>query len=174
MKGAIIYQGKYGATQQYAQWLADETHLDVFPSSTISRNQLVPYNFLVIGSSVYIGKLQIRKWLKKNLPYLHGKKIFFFQVAGTSPTEIEKRKEYNLSGPREIMDHCECFFLPGKMNIKSLSWADRFMLRVGARLAKDPAVKKEMLTDYDHVSKAQIKEIATAIVTFLKMSPVMQ
>ena len=56
-------------------------NLPIAASDKIDGNDLSNYDFLVIGSSVYIGKVQISKWLKANLALLKGKKIFFFQVA---------------------------------------------------------------------------------------------
>ena len=171
MKGVIIYKGKYGATQKYAHWLAEETQFEVYPSSAINDEKLKKYDFFVIGSSVYIGKLQIGKWLKRNLPYLKGRKVFFFQVAGTPPDQEVKRKEYNLSGPRQIMDNCKCFYLPGKMIIKDLSWFERFMLKMGARIAKNPEDRKQMLSEYNDVHKENIREIAKAIQQFSISAP---
>src|SRR5690349_1298422 len=134
MNGLIIYKGKYGATGQYARWIAEETNLEHLPSSAMNGTRLDDYDFYIFGSSVYIGQIQLKKWLKKNLQYIRGKKIFFFQVAGTPPGEIETRQSYNKNSiPEELMANCEFYYFPGKMRMKDLSWADRFMLKMGAR-----------------------------------------
>lgn len=164
MKGIIIYKGRYGATQQYAEWLGAALNLETKPAAAINDESLAGYDYLIIGASVYIGKLEIKKWLKKNQAYLAGKKIFVFQVAGTPPVEKEKRESYNNGSiPEGIMENCEFYFLPGRMNIRKLSWIDRFMLKMGARLTKDPARKKAMLTDYDNVAKEHLKNIISAV-----------
>ena len=168
MKGIIIYQGKYGATKQYALWSGKALDLPVMSSKNIKGPHLKHYDFIVIGTSVYIGRLQIRKWLKKNFAFIMDKKIFLFQVAGTPPSETEKRQAYNLSGiPKEIMSNCEFYFLPGRMSMQKLSWLDRFMLKMGARLAKDPADRKTMLTDYDNVKKEHLTGMLTGIKAYL-------
>jgi hypothetical protein len=51
---------------------------------------------------------------------------------------------------------------------RKLSWIDRFMLKMGARLAKDPADRKNMLTDYDDVRKENLREITAAIRKFME------
>lgn len=169
MKGIIIYKGKYGATQQYAAWLGVELNLEVASANEISRERLVQYDYLLIGTSVYIGKLQMQKWLRNNLPFIRGKKIFLLQVAGTPPAEKEKRQAYNLSGiPKELISQCEFYFLTGRMIRSKLSWIDKFMLKMGARLAKDPADRKNMLTDYDDVRKENLREITAAIRKFME------
>jgi menaquinone-dependent protoporphyrinogen IX oxidase len=167
MKGIIIYKGKYGATLQYAEWLGEDLRLPVRTAEHIKEAQLNQYDFLLIGSSVYIGKLQIRKWLERNRTFLRNKKIFMFQVAGTPPSEKEKRQTYNRSSiPEAIINSCEFYFLPGKMVVKKLSWKDRFMLKLGARSTKDPAAKKAMLTDYDDVRKENIEQLVNRVREF--------
>lgn len=119
MKGVIIYKGRYGATKQYAEWLEEELKIPVFSAENI-QEEISDYDFLIIGSSVYIGKLVIRNWLKKNLRSISNKKIFFFQVSGTPPHETEKLETYLRSGiSKEMRQKIEVFFLPGKLDIKN-------------------------------------------------------
>ncbi|MGZ8559618.1 MAG: flavodoxin domain-containing protein, partial [Chitinophagaceae bacterium] len=167
MKGIIVYKGKYGATMQYAQWLAEELNLLTFNVDGVPPETLLNFDFMIIGSSVYIGKLQISKWLGENLAAIRDKKIFFFQVAGTPPEETEKVQAYIRSGvPAEILGQAEVFFYPGKMIFKELSWKDRLMLKMGARLTKDPAARKTMLTDYNRVKKENISGLVDAVNKF--------
>ena len=160
MNAIIIYKGKYGATKQYANWLGQEFKIPVREAGSIRGEQLNYCDALLIGTSVYIGKLQIKNWLKKNLAFIQDKKIFFFQVAGTPPEQVDKRQTYNLEGiPNELMGKCAFYFLPGRLIIEKLSWWDRFMLKMGARLVKDPNERKNMLTNYDQVKKQNLNEL---------------
>ena len=169
MKGVIIYKGKYGATQQYAEWLSSELQLPVIPSENISGESLKAYDFFILGSSVYIGKLQLKKWLQKNSPFLLRKHIFFFQVAGTDPKEKTKRQAYNDTGiPDELTGKLYTFFLPGRLKIDKLSWRDRLLLRIGARLAKNEEEKVIMLTDYDYVQKEELSVLINSVQSILK------
>ncbi|MEO7922943.1 MAG: flavodoxin domain-containing protein [Chitinophagaceae bacterium] len=169
MKGIIIYKGKYGATEQYAKWLSDELELPMASADKINGNQLKRFDFFILGTSVYIGKLQLSSWLKKNFAHLEGKKIFFYQVAATPPEQTQKRESYNRSGiPSQLALKFTCYFLAGKCIGRDLSWKDRFLLKMGARLAKDPADKKNMLTDFDHVNKKNIAELLSDIKIYLK------
>lgn len=164
MKAIIIYKGKYGATRQYAEWLGYELNLPVVTANEINGVTLIPYDLLILGTSIYVGKFQLKSWLKHNLSFIRDKKIFLFQVAGTPPEETEKRENYNQQNiPPPIRQQCTVFNLPGRMNVKKLSWKDRWVLRMGARLAKDPADKANMLTDYDGVKKEFIRDIIRAV-----------
>ena len=154
MKGLVIYKGRYGATKQYAVWIGQELQLTVASADRFPTDELSKYDYFILGSSVYIGKLEIKNWLAKNLGVLLNKKIFLFQVAGTPAALVEKRKTYNeASVPKAIIKQIDFFYLPGRMIMRNLSRWDRFLLKLGARLAKDVAEKERMLTDFDAVKK---------------------
>jgi len=164
MKGIIVYKGKYGATKQYADWLARELQLPVFSADNIRALQLREYDVILIGTSVYIGKLKIAAWIKENQSILEGKKLFLFLVSGTNPTEREKLDAYVKSGiPDDIRVRCKIYFLPGRVILEKLSWKDRLLLNMGARLAKNSAGKKNKPVDFDDVKKEHLSEMIGAV-----------
>ena len=172
MKGLVIYKGKYGATKQYAMWIGQELQLPVASADRFHINELSKYDFFILGSSVYIGKLEIKDWLKKNFPALQNKKIFLFQVAGSPVEQIEKRKSYNEASlsPAILGNIQFYYYLSGRMIMRNLSGWDRFMLNMGAKLTKDPVEKKIMLTDFDHVKKENILPVIDAINRFKEVN----
>ena len=171
MKGLVIYKGKYGATKQYAMWIGQELHLPVASADRFHTNELMNYDYFILGSSVYIGKLEIKDWLKKNFYVLQNKTIFFFQVAASPVEQIEKRQDYNKASlSHSILKNIQFYYLPGRMIMRNLSVWDRFMLKMGAKLAKDPLEKKAMLTDFDHVKKENILPVIDAIRRFKEVN----
>ncbi|HEX7905150.1 MAG TPA: flavodoxin domain-containing protein [Chitinophagaceae bacterium] len=171
MKGVIIYKGKYGATRQYSQWLGWELNLPVVEADNMLGQKLKDFTYLLIGTSVYIGKLQISQWLRINRAALLDKKIFFFQVAGTPANQIDKLNSYYQSGvPEEIRKNSEVFFLEGKLIMQDLSRWDRFMLKMGARLTGDPGAKKAMLTDYNHVTRERIIPLVKSVQQYISVA----
>src|SRR4030095_4557734 len=171
MKGLVIYKGKYGATKQYAMWIGQELRLPVASADRFPVDELPKYDYFILGSSVYIGKLEIKDWLKKNFNALMNKKIVFFQVAASPPEQIEKRESYNKASlPPDILKRIQFYYLPGRMIMRNLSGWDKFMLKMGARLTKDPLEKKAMLTDFDHVKKEKILPVIDAIRVFKKVN----
>ena len=176
MKGLVIYKGKYGATKQYAMWIGQELQLPVASADRFPVEELPNYDYFILGSSVYIGKLEIKDWLKKNFPALQNKKIFLFQVAASPIEQIEKRKSYNKASlsPAILGNIQFYYYLSGRMIMRNLSGWDRFMLNMGAKLTKDPVEKKRMLTDFDQVKKENIFPIIEAVRTFTEINdPVM-
>jgi len=170
MKGLVIYKGKYGATKQYAMWIGQELELPVASADRFPVDELPKYDYFILGSSVYIGKLEIKDWLKKNFKVLQNKKIFFIQVAASPIEQIEKRESYNKASlPATILEKIRFYYLPGRMIMRNLSAWDRFMLKMGARFAKDPLEKKTMLTDFDQVKKGNILPVIEAVKNFAKI-----
>jgi menaquinone-dependent protoporphyrinogen IX oxidase len=167
MKGVVIYNGNYGATKQYAEWIGKKLNLSIINSHDISGSQLTNYSFIVLGSSVYFGKLLLSKWLKENLSFLHNKRLFLFSVSGTPPDQTQVLQGYiQNSVPAEIRNSMEVYFFPGRLNTRSLSWFHYYMLKVGAWLENDPATKKRMLTEYDAVQIEHIRPLERSVGKF--------
>ncbi|MBO9201932.1 MULTISPECIES: flavodoxin domain-containing protein [Niastella] len=168
MKGLIIYRSRYGATRQYAHWLGEELQLPLRQPEEISSEDIANCDFVIIGSSVYVGKLLIRKWLAKQMPILQNKKIFLFIVCGTPPEEQEKLNVILKNNSQlSLLKQATIYFLHGRMLLKGLHWLDRFGLKLGASLVKDPKVKKEMVTDFDDVRKEHIIPLVKEVEAFV-------
>lgn len=154
MKALVIYQGKYGATQQYAQWIGEGLNTPVFATAECQREEMAEADTLIIGSSVYIGTLVIKEWIKENLEVLSRKKVILFIVSGTPSDEKEKLESYvHSSIPDALRKKITIYFLPGKLNYKKLSLMDKVLLRMGSLFV---GKKKSILTDYNDVRKENI------------------
>jgi menaquinone-dependent protoporphyrinogen IX oxidase len=166
-KGLIIFESKYGATQQYAQWIAAELVLPITTPAEVSAQQLQYADFLVIGTPVYNGVFRIKNWLKKQVKAVSGKKLFFFVVNATAPAEQAKRDQFVLNSiPPEIREDCIVFFLPGRLIHSKLNFLDGVMLSLAAKLMKDPVKKKAIQADIDGVKKGYISALCNAVTEF--------
>jgi menaquinone-dependent protoporphyrinogen IX oxidase len=157
MKGLIAYKGKYGATAQYAAWLGRMVQWPVMQAEDLTTSIVEDYDCIVLGSSVYVGKLQLKQWIKRFLPPLRKKKVFFFIVCGTPAErkdELGKISKNNI--PSELINGQNVYFLPGRMFKKKLSLLDGLILRMGASMQKDPAEKQRMLQDFDGVKREHL------------------
>jgi menaquinone-dependent protoporphyrinogen IX oxidase len=164
MKGAIIFKGKYGATRQYADWLGQELSIPVLDLSHAGPEEVVQYDYLVIGAAVYEGRTLHRKWLHKHVAGLKNKKLFHFIVCGTPQTEPQKLQAIvDRNIPEILRQPSSVWFLRGRMVKKKLNWSDRMMLKIGASLEEKPEVKQAMLQDFDEVKKENIASLAGAV-----------
>lgn len=162
MKGVIIYKGKYGSTRDYATLLSKELDIPVF-TPTITGGALMDADYVLIGSAVYVGKLQLQNWLIRNEAWLKTKKLIFFIVCGTPATDKEKTDKIIADNiPLSLRDNT-VIFLKGRMIQRNLSWTDRLLLKMGAWFTKDPEEKKRMLSDFDGVEAANLRPVLQAL-----------
>lgn len=160
MKSVIMYKGKYGATRQYAEWLGAALHLPLKTPEELAEANIKTQDCIIMGSSVYIGKLLIRNWVKEHEAVLKSKKLILFVVCGSNnPKEQEKIIQQNI--PDGLVDPSRIFFLPGRLIKSKLSWKDGLMLRMGAMMVKNPEIKKAMLQDRDDVKKENMNAIVS-------------
>ncbi|MGN6417484.1 MAG: flavodoxin domain-containing protein [Pseudobacter sp.] len=167
----IIYKGRYGATRQYAEWLGEALQIPVAGPREINEEKVRRCDLLILGSSVYIGKLELSGWIKKHASILADKKLILFIVCATPPDETGKLREIEKNNvPASIRTGCRVFFLHGKMNMQELSWKDRVLLKLGAQFVKDPEEKKHMLETFNDVRKENMQALTEACAAALHTS----
>jgi menaquinone-dependent protoporphyrinogen IX oxidase len=164
MKGVIIYKGRHGATKLYADWLAGDLQMPVFTEPVFSVSWLDSYDLVVAGGSVYAGRWTMQDWLVKHASRLKNKKLVFFIVCGTPPGAIDTLEDIAKQNiPPDLLNTCKVFYLHGRMVKDQLSWSERWLLKIGAWLTKDPVKKKQMTADFDDVKKEYLSGIITVI-----------
>jgi menaquinone-dependent protoporphyrinogen IX oxidase len=166
MKGLIVFKGRYGATAQYADWLGNILKLPVYDSDEVSNSRLNEFDYVIAGTSVYVGKMLLSKWINTHEKFLKGKRMFLFVVCATPSsevTELGNLLKKNISS--ELLKSIKVFFLHGRMKKSSLSLVDRLILHMGAMLQKNKSEKERMLTDFDDVRQENLHEILNAVKT---------
>ncbi|MGZ8543648.1 MAG: flavodoxin domain-containing protein [Flavisolibacter sp.] len=167
MKGIIVYETKYGATRQYAEWLGEDLKLPLAIAKEVPANRLQSFDFVLIGTPVYMGKLRIKNWLKKGVKSLAGKKLVLFIVNDTSPDEQLKREKFIVSSvPPELRHLAGIYFLAGRLRHKDLTWLDRLLLKVGERTLT-PEKRKAIHHDLDEVKRENIQPLVKAVQSFI-------
>ncbi|MBD0255717.1 MAG: hypothetical protein ICV83_08355 [Cytophagales bacterium] len=163
MKGLILYQGKYGATLQYAEWLAEALHLPVRTADQVTEQALAEAEYLLLGTSVYLGKFTLRDWLQKHATALSGKKLFLFVVSGLPAGDAARQAEYLADNvPAVIRPQLEVHYLPGRLRYGKLSWPDKLRCRIGALLTRDPQMQASLRTEYNGVKKEHLLPLLEA------------
>ena len=57
MKGIILYQSKYGATQKYAQWLSEETGFPCIETKRAQISDVRQYDTIILGGGIYASEI---------------------------------------------------------------------------------------------------------------------
>lgn len=163
MVGIILYKSKYGAARQYALWLSEALNITMREAGTETAEDLEDADYVIIGTSIYIGQFQVKEWLEKNKDRLNGKKVYLYIVCGTPANETDKLEQYYRNNvPVNLWDVHRRIFLPGRLIFSTLHWWDKFMLRTGAMLAK---LRGEVIhtADYNDVHPRHLEPLLALI-----------
>jgi menaquinone-dependent protoporphyrinogen IX oxidase len=166
MKGIILYKGKYGATRQYANWIGEALHWPLFTPEQLLDETIDATDVVVIGSSVYAGRLTLHAWLRKHAHQLLRKKVFLFIVCATPADKkevLEQIARHNI--PALLQDRVNVFFLRGRLVINDLNWIDKLMLKLASGATKDPDEKQRMIHGFDAMNKENVLPLVQAVNT---------
>ena len=164
MKGLIIYKSRYGATGQYAGWLARACGYRATQPESVRPGELEQAELVIVGSSIYLGKLLLSRWIRQHVRLLSRKKVLLFIVCGTTPDESEATEEMLLNNvPREILPSCRVFFLPGRIRHGSLSLKHRWLLKIAAWFETDRVKKGALTQDWDLVDRHRLEPLLGVI-----------
>lgn len=158
MNGAIFYSGKRGSTAQYAQWIGEATGLPVFDANNTQADP-ADYDFLILGSSVIIFKLTIRKWVRANWDRIKQKPTLLFSVSGAAADDPLLQSWLLASYPAELVEQAPHVALGGRLDLTKFSWWMRLFMKIGAFTKPTPEKKRDMLEGFDRVDKASIAPI---------------
>ena len=138
-RGIILYRSKYGATQRYAGWLAEETGFDCVELKGAKPELLDAYDTVVLGGGIYASGIAGLSFLKKNAGRLRGKRAAVFCV-GASPYDEEPFQalyRHNFTGG---LDGIPCFYCRGAWEESKMNPVDRTLCRMMQKMVakKDP------------------------------------
>jgi menaquinone-dependent protoporphyrinogen oxidase len=110
MRTIIIYSTKYGSAGNAAKMLEAKMDGEVQVVNIMTEvvPSLVDYDNIILGGSIYIGKIQrkLSKFVDKNLPILMKKRIGLFICAAEK--EEVRTKELESAFPAELYYHAIC------------------------------------------------------------------
>lgn len=145
-KVAVVYKSKYGSTEKYAKWIAEETYADIFKVSEIETTKLEDYDTIVYCGGLYVGGILGFSFVKKNYFKFCDKKLIVAAVGATlkKAEAIEKIKAQNFTD--EMQDKVQLFLLRGGLNYKKMNVIDRLLMFL---LIKSLKMKKAEELDDD-------------------------
>lgn len=169
-KTIVIYKSKYGASKQYAQWIAEELECPAVSIDEVKKSDLKNYDKIIYGGGVQAGGIKeldkFMKWIKSDLKLLDmyrsgkitaedlkssgvcEKHIAIFAV-GINLDNTEARQQLrDINFPKNYMKHLPCYYLPGEYHPENLQGADKAIMG----MAKKMLMKKRAseVTEDDH------------------------
>ena len=158
MEAAILYSGKYGSTRQYAHWLEELTGIAAFDIHE-PLPDLEETDFLIIGSSIILGAPTFKKWLFRNWEQFRKKPVLLFTVSGTAPDHPNLITWLNMHLSPEMLAHLKYVPLRGRLDLQALPWWLRALLRLAARMTKDPEEAQRMREGFDYMDRSSLEPI---------------
>lgn len=164
LRSVIVFKGKYGATAQYAAWLGQALQAPVYDQAEINNDTLNQYDVVIAGGSVYVGRIQVAKWMNKRKNILRDKHLFLFVVcASADGNDGEHVKMLSRNICTLLLEKLTTVFIKGRLIKGKLSVIDNLILRAGASLQKTAEAKKRMLSDFDEVKKENLGDLVKAV-----------
>ena len=98
MSNIVVYESKYGSTEKYAKWIAEELNCKVSKLSEINLDELNNYDNIIFGGWINAGKLEGFKIIKKHKEKLKDKNFIVYAVglAGKEDPQYKNLKSKTL------------------------------------------------------------------------------
>lgn len=146
MKIIVIYKTKYGSTQTYAEWIAEELDCQAVDEKTIKIDDLLEYDTIIYGGGLYAEVINGVTIITKNTDKLKDKKIAIYT---TGLTPIEYREYYDKlviekNFKEGVPDNFKIFNFMGKMIIDELSIVHKMAIKSLKKLMQGKENPTEM------------------------------
>ena len=168
-KIAVIYKSRYGSTKRYAGWIALKLDADLYEVSDIRDKDLLEYNTIIYGGSIYQDKIKGINFIKRNYESIKNKNIIIFMVGISEENDsyIDNILTNNLS--EDMKKNITHFYFRGDFDYKQLNIVDkiRIILATNTILFKNRdkllGLKRSIIEDYQKTinfsDKKSIKDL---------------
>jgi len=129
----VIYKSNYGATKQYAEWIAAELDAVLFEASRIKPAQLMDYDVVIYGGAIYAGGINGVKLVTEN----PCKKLVVFVVGASDPETTDFSETINRNFTEDFLLNTKVFHLRGGIDYDKLGLLHRFMMAAKRMMVKN-------------------------------------
>lgn len=128
----VLYTTKHGATQRYAERIAQPLDALVKEAAYAKADEAKTYDAIVLGCPVYAGKLKGLGFLADNIQTLKDKRLVIFTCGLYDPAQEDVRA--NLDGQiraalGEAASHAQVFHLRGAIRWSRLGLMERMLMK---------------------------------------------
>ena len=172
-RSVVVYKSKYGATEKYAKWIAEELACDIFERGGLKPTDLERYDTIIYGGGLYAGGVNGIELLTKNFDLLRRKNLVLFTCGLADPLAKDNidhiKNSLNKVFTAQMQERIRVFHLRGAIDYAKLSpvhkammaMLHRMTLKKGSDSLRDE--DKQLLATYgkavDFTDKATISPI---------------
>lgn len=137
----VLYKSKYGSTQKYAEWLAEDLGCEAVPLREIRRVKLGDCDTVIFGGGIYAGRISGLSVIPKNWRALRDKNLFVFTVGLSDPADPRQFDEsLRRALSPEQRAKIRTFHLRGAIDCDRLSFTHRAIMKMVKKMtANKPA-----------------------------------
>ncbi|MEG1858758.1 MAG: flavodoxin domain-containing protein [Christensenellaceae bacterium] len=134
----VIYKSEYGATKQYAQWIAQQLSCELKDEKEAKKEKdLSKYDTIIYGGGIYAGGIKGVKIMTKNFQTIKNKKLIVFTV-GLTP--IEAKDIYDgvekSNFTKEMRESIKIYHLLGSIDYAKLSGVHAMMMKAANKMLR--------------------------------------
>jgi len=146
MNTLIVYSTKYGCTEKCAEMLSEKLggRVELCNLKKRSVPDLAQYDRVIIGGSVYIGRIQkeVSDFVNSNVEALKSKKTGCFICCMREGDEA--KKELAASFPKELLENSAAAdYFGGEFVFGKMNFIDRIIVKKVAKTDKDSSSLSE-------------------------------
>jgi menaquinone-dependent protoporphyrinogen IX oxidase len=123
-KVLVVYQSQYGATRQYAAWIAEELGAELRERKNAKPSGLSDYDCVVYGGGLYASGILGADWAAKTAC----KNLVIFTVGLADPANTDYSAILSKNFPQKIQHSLKVFHFRGSIDYKKLSLIHRIMM----------------------------------------------
>ena len=141
---AVIYKSHYGASRQYAIWIAEAVSAKLFERKDANLTDLSDCDTIVYVGGLYAGGISGFGWVRRHYKKLCGKTLIVVSVGSAFP-DANVRKDVARRNFTTAMleDKVRLFALRGALDYPAMTTAHRAMMKVFVGVQKrTPAAKR--------------------------------
>ncbi|MDD3193230.1 MAG: flavodoxin domain-containing protein [Oscillospiraceae bacterium] len=159
----VVYKSRYGATERYAQWIAEALGCEALPVEKVKTATLLECRMLIFGGGLYMGRINGIAALTRRFQELKDKTLFVFTAGMTEPEDDGYYAFlYTRNFTEKMRKRIHFFAFPGAVEAQKLGRFHRWVMRMAMqdRAKKDPANAQEYLKmQMDFVDPQYIKPL---------------
>lgn len=155
-KIAVIYKSKYGFTEKYARWIAEELNASLLEADKTKPAALHEYDVIVYGGGLYAGGVNGISFITKNFSSISSKAIFLFTVGAADVTDQKnidaiRNALFRVLTP-EMREKIKIYHLRGGMDYANMNFIHRTMMGMMMKM-----IRKKPESDMSSEEKAMIE-----------------
>lgn len=140
MNTAIIYKTKYGFTETYARWIAEDLGADLLVADKVKTADLQNYGIIIYGGGLYAGGVSGITTLTKNFESIKDKALYLFTVGAADVTDQKNINSIRNSLSRvltpSMMQAIKLYHFRGGMKYSEMSLTHRAMMGMMIKMVR--------------------------------------